>query len=146
MPQLDTMLRALADRGARELFFQEGAMPAFRYPDGDKPVSRSALSRAQIVSLISELGTAGDGGAIRSGAATRFVYTLGDGRAFAIEAGLGEAGFIARIVAQAGAPAPAPEPAPTAATAAVMETSAHLEHPGLKPIDLGNVRDRKSVV
>ncbi len=140
MPQLDTMLRALADRGARELFFQEGAMPAFRYPDGDKPVSRSALSRAQIVSLISELGTAGDGGAIRSGAATRFVYTLGDGRAFAIEAGLGEAGFIARIVAQAGAPAPAPEPAPTAATAAVMETSAHLEHPGLKPIDLGNVR------
>ena len=105
MPQLDTMLRALADRGAREFFCQEGTTPTLRYPDGDKPVSRSALSRAQIVTLISELGTAGDGGGIRSGAATRFVYTLDDGRAFAIEAGIGEAGFVARIVAQGGMPA-----------------------------------------
>jgi len=137
VPQLDTMLRALADRGARELFFQEGAMPAFRYPDGDKPVSRAALSRAQIVSLISELGTAGDGGAIRSGASTKFVYTLDDGRSFAIEAGLGESGFAARIAPQAAVPAPAPEQAPTTA---VAEAIAQLEHPGLRPIDLGKVR------
>ena len=103
-------------------------MPTLRYPDGDKPVSRSALSRAQIVSLISELGTAGDGGGIRSGAATRFVYTLDDGRAFAIEAGIGEAGFVARIVAQGGMPA------------GVTETIAPAGPSGHKPIDLGNVR------
>jgi hypothetical protein len=39
------MLRALADQ-ARELCFQESGIPTFRYPDGDKPVSRAAL-RAQ---------------------------------------------------------------------------------------------------
>ncbi len=137
MPQLDAMLRALADRGARELFFQEGTMPTLRYPDGDKPVSRSALSRAQIVSLISELGTAQDGGAIRSGAATRFVYTLDDGRGFAVEAGIGEAGFVARIVAHGGEPIPI---SPPAATAAIAETNAYSDSSGLKPIDLSNVR------
>jgi hypothetical protein len=42
--QLDTMLRALADRGARELSLKEGEQPTFRFPDGDKPVSRAALS------------------------------------------------------------------------------------------------------
>ena len=146
MPQLDTMLRALADRGARELFFQEGAMPALRYPDGDKPVSRSALSRAQIVSLISELGTARDGGSIRSGAATRFVYTLDDGRAFAVEAGLGDAGFAARIVAQDGLPAEAAAPeapatsAAPAAPATATGTITAAEPSGQKPINLGNVR------
>jgi twitching motility protein PilT len=137
------MLRALADRGARELFFQEGTMPALRYPEGDKPVSRSALSRAQIITLISELGTAGDGGAIRSGAATKFVYTLDDGRAFSVEAGLGEGGFAARIAphtAPSPPSAPLAAPAEPAATSAVVEALAHLEHPGLKPINLGNVR------
>src|SRR5262245_24994572 len=85
--QLDTMLRALAERGARELLFKEDAQPTFRYPDGDKPVSPAALSRAQIVTLIAELAGAQEGGALRAGAATRFVYKLSDGRSFAIEAG-----------------------------------------------------------
>ena len=55
MAQLDTMLRALADRGAAELCIKEGAQPTFKYPNGDKPVSNSVLSRSQIVSLITEL-------------------------------------------------------------------------------------------
>src|SRR5258706_9185898 len=112
------MLRALADRGARELFFKEGAMPTFRYPEGDKPVSRAALSRAQILTLITELTDAKAGGALRTGAATRFAYTLDDGRVFAVEAEGGREGFVARIVPQNAAPAPRPEPTATAATSA----------------------------
>jgi twitching motility protein PilT len=126
------MLRALADRGARELLFKEGAMPTLGYPEGDKPVSRAALSRAQIVTLISELAPAQDGGALRSGAATRFVYKLDDQRAFSVEARIGEGGFTARIVAQSAAQsAAAPSAAPATAAGA---------HAGPKPIDLGNVR------
>ena len=137
MPQLDTMLRALADRGARELFFKEGAMPTFRYPDGDKPVSRAALSRAQIVTLITELTDDKDGGAIRRGSATRFTYTLADGRVFAVEAEVGTEGFVARIVARSTASAPTPvPPAPPTSPA----TSAPVTHSGPKPIDLANVR------
>ncbi len=143
MPQLDTMLRALADRGARELFFQEGAQPALRYPDGDKPVSRAALSRAQIVTLVTELANPRDGGTLRAGAPTRFVYKLDDGRAFAIEAEVGQGGFVARIVAQGGGPAATPQTAPTAAPTGKpgpTATAVPVEQAGQKPIDLGNVR------
>ncbi len=131
MPQLDTMLRALADRGARELTFKEGAQPTFRYPDGDKPVSPAALSRAQIVTLISELASREDGGALKTGAAARFVYKSGDGRSFAVEAGLGKAGFVARVVPHAAVAAPAAEPPPAPAAA---------EQAGQKSFDAGNVR------
>ena len=140
MPQLDAMLRALADRGARELIFQEGAIPTFRYADGDKPVSRAALSRGQILTLITELTDARGGGALRSGTATRFAYALDDGRVFSVEAEVGEQGFVARIVAQKGATAQnteAPAPAPAVAAAA---TPAAVREAGPKPIDLGNVR------
>jgi twitching motility protein PilT len=140
VPQLDTMLRALADRGARELFFKEGAMPTFRYPDGDKPVSRAALSRAQILTLITELTDAKAGGALRAGAATRFAYTLNDGRVFTVEAEVGPEGFIARIVAQSGVPAPRPEPATPIAPTATTATAGGARETGPKPIDLGNVR------
>jgi twitching motility protein PilT len=131
------MLRALADRGARELVFKEGAMPTLGYPEGDKPVSRAALSRAQIVTLISELAPVQDGGALRNGAATQFVYRLDDGRTFAVEARVGGAGFLARIVAQGSVAAAAPGPA---ATRAVAAAPARIAQAGQKPIDLGNVR------
>jgi twitching motility protein PilT len=125
------MLRALIDRGARELVFKEGALPALSYPEGDKPVSRAALSRAQIISLIAELTDASQGGALRGGAPTRFVYSLENGRAFAVEAAVGAEGLVARIVAKSEAPAPASGPPPAAAV---------LESAGQKPIDLKNVR------
>ena len=131
MAQLDTMLRALAERGARELYFKEGAQPAFRYPDGDKPVSPAALSRAQIVTLIAELAGVQDGGALKAGSAARFVYQLADGKAFSIEAGPGGGGFTAKIVPQ-GAPASAPAAPTPVATAS--------PHPAMKPINLANVR------
>ena len=34
--QLDPMLRALAERGARELLLSEGTRPTFRFADGDR--------------------------------------------------------------------------------------------------------------
>jgi len=127
--QLDNMLRALTDRGARELVFREGAQPAFRYPDGDKAVSPAALSRAQIVTLLSELAGGDDGGAMKAGQPARFVYALADGRAFAVEAGPASGGFQARVVPHA--------PAKTAAAPAPQAAAAHGP---MKPIDLGKVR------
>jgi twitching motility protein PilT len=104
--QLDNMLRALVDRGARELVFKEGTQPSFRFPDGDKTVSPAALSRAQIVTLLAELSGGQDGGALKTGRAAKFAYRLGDGRAYAIEAGVSADGtFSARVVPQAAAPA-----------------------------------------
>ena len=145
MPQLDTMLRALADRGARELCFQEGAQPTFRFPDGDKPVSKAALSRAQIITLIAELASPASGGSIRSGAATQFLYALADGRSFSVDAGAGQGGFVARIAVHDGsAPprpaAPAAAAAPAPAAAPVSAAPAVVEHAGMKPIDLARVR------
>jgi twitching motility protein PilT len=139
------MLRALADRGARELYFKEGAIPTFRYPDGDKPVSRAALSRAQIITLIGELAGAKDGGALRSGTPTRFVYAMADGRTFAIEAEIGQGGLVARVMAHSGSPADASARAPVAAgtataSATAPPASAREQHAGQKPIDLSNVR------
>jgi twitching motility protein PilT len=149
VPQLDTMLRALADRGALELCFKEGATPAMSFPEGDKPVSRMALSRAQIVTLISELSNAQDGGSIRSGSATRFVYTLEDGRSFAVETGVVGGGFVARVAPAAAAPAATPDPIPMAgrttsqgpqAASGSKTSTGFATASGGKPIDLGDVR------
>ena len=129
MPQLDTMLRALTDRGAQELCLREGAQPAFRFPDGDKPVSRTALSRAQIVTLIAELADTGGRASIQSGAAAQFVYAAADGRVYSVQAGVGPDGFVARVLTADAPPAAAAAPA-----VASSETSGH------KRIDLGNVR------
>jgi len=139
--QLDPMLRALADRGARELTFKEGAQPAFRFPDGDKPVSKAALSRAQIVTLVSELGNPANGGALRSGTATQFVYTMADGRAFSIVAGVAQGGFAVRIAPQdAAAPSTAASTATPAAAPAAAPAAPVVEAEGRKPINLANVR------
>jgi twitching motility protein PilT len=134
------MLRALADRGARELYFKEGTTPTFRYADGDKPVSRAALSRAQILTLITELTDAKEGGALRRGASARFAYALDDGRVFSVEADVGPEGFVARIVAQNGAPSPRTEPPATPAAPAATPKPVIVHEGGGKPIDLGNVR------
>jgi twitching motility protein PilT len=138
VPQLDPMLRALADRGARELRFLEGAQPMFRFKEGDQPVSRTALSRAQILTLVSELAPSGHRAALQGGGAAQFAYALADGRSFAVEARVAAEGFIAVIVSRAGAAAEQPEAAPAVAAAAPV--AAPVETHGLKPIDLGNVR------
>ena len=146
VPQLDTMLRALAERGARELFFKEGAIPTFRFPDGDKPVSKAALSRSQIVTLISELADPKHGGSLKGGAPTRFTYAMAGGQAFEIEAEMSQWGFIARVVARGAAPADGAaasgSPASPAASAPVASVPLSVagEFDKQKPIDLGNVR------
>ena len=130
MPQLDAMLRALSDRGARELQLKEGAQPTLRFNEGDKPVSPTALSRAQIIRLVSELSTGSETARLQDGGPARFVYQMADGRAFSIEAGPFGASFAAKFVptvlspagppavavaAPAPTPAPAPKPASTPA-------------------------------
>src|SRR6185436_19294731 len=117
VPQLDAMLRALADRGARELHLKEGVQPTFRYPDGDKPVSPNALSRAQIVKLVGELSST----PLQDGAASRFLYKMADGRTFTVEAGPAPSGFAAKLVPQTAA---TPAPAQAAAQAATVSHGA----------------------
>jgi twitching motility protein PilT len=134
------MLRALVDRGAKELVFKEGVQPAFRYPEGDKPVSPGALSRAQIVTLISELAAGQDGGALKAGQAARFVYQLAGGKTYAVEAGPAAQGFAARIVPQAETKAAAASPAPAAPSTVGAPASASSGQSAMKPIDLTRVR------
>ena len=112
MAQLDPMLRALADRGARELQLREGAQPTLRFVEGDKPVSPTALTRAQIIKLVSELSAGGEAARLQDGGPAKFVYQMQDGRAFAVEAGLLGAGFAARLIPHAGPTPPAPAPRP----------------------------------
>ena len=80
MPQLDVMLRALADRGARELVLVENGRPTFRFAEGDRPVSQQVLSRAQLVKLVSELGEPSgklaDGGPTRNRFLMQFTADL----------------------------------------------------------------------
>ncbi len=121
MPQLDAMLRALAERGARELRLQENARPVFLYPEGDRPVSQSVLSRAQIASLVAELGGQ-EPARLANGGPVKFLYKLSDGRVFACETQPDPSGFGARLYLKetspaAAPPAPAPAPAPTPAPA-----------------------------
>src|SRR5262245_42842557 len=114
------MLRALADRGARELQLKEGAQPTLRFTEGDKPVSPTTLSRRQISRLFSELAASGEASRLQDGGPSRFVYQMNDGRAFTIEAGPAGPGFAAKFVPTvlpppSPAPVPAPAPAPVAA-------------------------------
>jgi twitching motility protein PilT len=141
VPQLDPMLRALADRGARELFFKEGVQPTFRYDDGDKPVSPAALSRSQIVTLLTELANGQDVSRLKDGGPARFVYKLADGRGFRIEAAVGSAGFLARVVPQNGA-GPAAHPAPPAEAPATAPAAAPAAgHADPKSFDVTRVRE-----
>jgi twitching motility protein PilT len=108
------MLRALAERGAGSLELAEGERPAFRYPQGDRPVSQAVLNRSQILALVAELaGAGGPAGVAGDGGPTRFVYTLPDGKTFQGQPVAGEGGLRYRIVpaaAPAAAPAPSPRP------------------------------------
>ena len=140
MPQLDTMLRALADRGARELLLKEGGQPSFRFAEGDKPVSPAALSRAQIVTLLSELAGGRDGGALNAGSPVRFAYKLADGRSFVVETVASGGVFGARIAPQTAPPAVQPGSNGSVAPAAAGSTPSRGGLAEGKPIDLKNVR------
>ena len=137
MAQLDTMLRALADRGAAELCIKEGAQPTFEYPNGDKPVSNSVLSRSQIVSLITELRGTKDGKPIGDGP-SRFVYDLADGKSFSVEADVVSGSLVARIVPQPDAAGT--KLAPSSFSTAGSPVTAPSGHSKLKPFEPGNVR------
>jgi twitching motility protein PilT len=103
------MLRALADRGAKELRLRENARPVFQFQEGDRPVSQAVLQRAQIVSLVGELAGPSDASRLAQGEALRFLYRGADGRTFTCETSLASGAFQVRIAPQeAAAPAPAP--------------------------------------
>ncbi len=130
MAQLDPMLRALAERGAKELVLAEGTRPTFRFPDGDKFVSQAVLNRAQIVSLLGEIAGE-DGARLADGQPARFAYRTTEGRLVTVEASAASGKYAARLfVAENGgssvplsaganaAPSPSPaRPASTPATA-----------------------------
>ena len=82
MPQLDPMLRALAERGALELMLKDGARPVFRFDGGDRPVSQTVLERAQIIKLMSELTDTNHGALIADGGPVRFTYATPEGSSF----------------------------------------------------------------
>lgn len=116
MAQLDPMLAALCERGAKSLELVEGARPVFRFAEGDRPVSQAVLNRAQILKLVGELaGPEGPPGVGTDGGPGRFVYRSASGTSFACEVVRKEGAFAYRIVPANGAgdaPAASPRPAP----------------------------------
>jgi len=115
LPQLDTMLKALAERGANELRLADGARPVFRYGDGDRPVSQAVLARARIVTLLQEICADRDRGRLVDGGPFKFTYQIEGGKAFVCEVGADPAIF-ARVFLDDG-PAPKAEPPVPVATA-----------------------------
>jgi twitching motility protein PilT len=109
LPQLDAMLRALAERGARELRLAEGTQPAFAYADGERAVSASTLTRSQIVALLSEIASPDDARRLAAGEPVRFAYRLQDGKSFAFASAVSGGALSVRatptVAAQAVAPA-----------------------------------------
>ncbi len=140
MPQLDGMLRALADRGARELRLTDGAQPVFSYADGERAVSPSTLTRSQIVALVSEIAPADDARRLSAGEPVRFTYRLSDGKSFAFSSAVsgGTLAVLATLAtavsaaqdATAATTSPAPAGQPPAATTAL----------GPKPFDAAAMR------
>jgi len=124
LPQLDNMLRALADRGASELRFPDGDRPMFRFPDGDRPVSKAALQRAQVVILLSELTDGENVRRLQAGEPVRFAYHLAGGAVFECEAHGGDPALAARVVPQDGPAEATPAPAEAPAAAPVVEMPA----------------------
>lgn len=119
MPQLDTMLRALAEKGARDLLLIDGSQPVFRFEDGDRPVSQMILSREQIIRLLVEL-TDKDGAArLTAGAGGEFRYRIQDGPSFDCTVAETDARFEARIIASDGESQGTAGPAHPATTPAV---------------------------
>ena len=100
MAQLDAMLRALYERGAIELRLKHGDRPIFRFADGERPVSQTVLSRAQITTLLAELADRDSAAGLAAGRPTRFTYRLPDGTAFLCEAQGNNGDFAARLVPQ----------------------------------------------
>ena len=135
MPRLDTMLRALSERGAHELRLTAGNPPVFLFGEETRPVSRTALQRAQILQLTAEL--AGEHAtAVASGKPTRFAYRLDATTRFVCDVSGTNGDFAVRIV---------PESSTSAATdspPASVPASASSEHTdGTAPATESAVRE-----
>ncbi len=108
MSQLDAMLHALAERGARELRLTEGAQPIFMYANGERAVSASTLARSQIVTLVSGVAPPDDARRLSAGESVRFAYRLPDGKSFAFSSAVSNGTLSVRATLAATAPAPGP--------------------------------------
>jgi twitching motility protein PilT len=116
--QLDTLLRALTEKGASELKLIDGQRPTFRFADGDRPVSQTVLMGSQISALLAELAGHVDAARIQAGEPASFTYSMDDGSAFLCEVESGNgAGLQARVQPTNGG-ATAQTATPVAATAA----------------------------
>ena len=136
MPRLDTMLRALSERGARELRLTDGQPPMFLFGDDARPVSRTALQHAQILQLAAEL--AGDRASmVASGQPARFAYRLDALHEFVCDISGSNGNFIVRIAPETGdapvadddardaaVPGASPSPAPAAGLSDVAGANA----------------------
>lgn len=131
MPQLDAMLRALAERGASELRLVDGAQPVFLFADGERPVSKAVLTRGQIVALLSELSPE-EAPNLAAGRASKFGYRLGSGLAFVLEFdgsnGRGSARVAAAPTEASGVRPVAPGFSPTSVRPGAPAIEAYLAH------------------
>ncbi len=112
MPQLDSFIKALFEHRADALALQPGAPAALKVRGADRPITRDALSGAQVTGLLREVLPADQAGALGGTSPFTATYAAPAGTV-ALEVKPGEGGpqAVVRPVARAAAAAPAADPA-----------------------------------
>ena len=112
MPQLDSFIKALFEHRADALALQPGAPAALKVRGADRPITRDALSGAQVTGLLREVLPAEQAGALGGTSPFTATYAAPAGTV-ALEVKPGEGGpqAVVRPVARASAAGPAADPA-----------------------------------
>jgi twitching motility protein PilT len=133
MPQLDRLLSVMVSNRAEALMLNEGDLGTLEMTSGARPVTKAALTAAQVVGLIKEIAPAESARHIEEGRPASFTYDSSDG-AFGVRAMLEGGKWRVRIALDAGEefrrttgqqinpvklPAAEPAPAPARPTPAV---------------------------
>jgi twitching motility protein PilT len=101
MPQLDRLLSAMVSHRAAALSVRAGWFAEFEIDGVPRPVTKTALTAEQVLSLLYEIAPAADAAALASGRPASFAYLSDDG-AFNVQTSRDGDAWAARITIDAG--------------------------------------------
>ena len=142
MAQLDPLLKALRDRRAIELVLREGQKPTLRSEKGLKAVSPRALTRVQIVALLTELAGPMDAVKLKGGEAVTFTCALEGSGSFTCS--VETAGNFCASVQPCAAGANEPVAVPVATAVPVVAVQAETTPPAGMTVDPATIPDRQA--
>jgi twitching motility protein PilT len=118
VPQLDSLIKALFEHRAEALALQPGAPAALRVRGADRPVTKDALSGAQVTGLLREVLAPDQAGALGGTSPFSATYAAPSGTvSLEVTPGNGGPQAVVRPVARAGAGAATPSADPALRTA-----------------------------